>query len=246
MTALFAGRVAVVTGASGSIGKAAARLLFAQGAQLILTDINQDALTEVVAEFRDPERAVLTLMQDVAQYDHAQRVAELAADRFGKVDFVIPSAGLLRTRPFHGMSAADWRSILAVNADGVFNTCLALVPLLNPGGSIVAVASLAAHTGRAGGAHYAAAKGAVVALIKSLAAELAPNIRANAVSPGLIETPLADAVSQDPRYQRLRAAIPMERLGQPEEVATVISFLCSPAASYVTGQIIHVNGGLYA
>ncbi|MGN7126752.1 SDR family NAD(P)-dependent oxidoreductase [Methylorubrum thiocyanatum] len=241
----FSGKVAVVTGATGGIGRATARLLFAQGAHLVLTDINGESLSEIRADFGSDGPTVLTMVQDVADFNHAQSVADFAADRFGKIDLLICAAGLLRTSPFLKLEEADWRHCLSVNSDGVFNTCRAVVPSMTRGGSIVAVSSLAAHTGRSRSAHYAAAKGAVVSFIKSISLELAPSIRVNAVSPGLIDTSLVAAVSAEAPYKSLSESIPMGRLGKPEEVASVISFLCSPAASYITGQVLHVNGGLY-
>ena len=143
------------------------------------------------------------------------------------------------------MADDQWRQTISINLDGVFYFCRAIQPILRDGGAILNIASMAAHRGSYQHAHYAAAKGGVLSLTRSLAVELAPrNIRVNAVSPGLIDTPLIQPLLAV-RGDQLLEATPMHRLGRPEEVANVIVFLCSDMASFVTAETIHINGGLY-
>ncbi len=142
------------------------------------------------------------------------------------------------------MTDEQWRETIGINLDGVFYTCRAIAPLLRDGGAIVNIASMAGHRGSYQHAHYAAAKGAVLSFSRSLALELAPRIRVNAVSPGLIDTPMVKPLLAA-RGDELLAATPLKRLGQPEEVARAIAFLCSDWASFITGETLHINGGLY-
>ena len=143
------------------------------------------------------------------------------------------------------MTDAQWRQTLAVSLDGVFHACRAAMPLLRDGGSIVNIASMAGHRGSVRHAHYAACKAAVLGFTRSLVHELSPRgVRANCVSPGIIATPMTEAVMAQ-NGPTLIANTPMRRFGTPEEVASVIAFLASPAAAFVTGETIHINGGLY-
>ncbi len=154
------------------------------------------------------------------------------------------SAGLYRDQLVDGMTDAQWQQGIGVNLDGVFHCCRAAVPLLGDGAAIVNVASMSGHKGSYLHAPYAAAKGAVLAFTRTLALELAPQVRVNAVSPGLIDTPLVKPLL-DRQGPQLIDSTPLKRLGRPDEVAKVVAFLCSDWASFITAETIHINGGLY-
>ena len=239
----FEGRVLLMSGAAGGIGLATAQVFARAGASLALGDLDERRLEEMRAALGLPEDRLLLARHDVTEPESSRDLVGQAQEKFGGVDIVVPNAGLYPTDPFDSMSAASWSRTLAVNLDGVFHLCQAALPALRPDAAMVLVASMAAHYGSPTHAHYAAAKGGVLSLAKSLAKELAP-VRVNAVSPGLIDTPMVQPLMQA-RGPELLNATPLRRLGAPEEVANCIAFLASPLSSYVTGATLHVNGGLY-
>ena len=239
----FEGRVLLMSGAAGGIGLATAQVFARAGASLALGDLDERRLEEMRAALGLPEDRLLLARHDVTEPESSRDLVRQAQEKFGGVDIVVPNAGLYPTDPFASMSAASWSRTLAVNLDGVFHLCQAALPALRPDAAMVLVASMAAHYGSPTHAHYAAAKGGVLSLAKSLAKELAP-VRVNAVSPGLIDTPMVQPLMQA-RGPELLNATPLRRLGTPEEVANCIAFLASPLSSYVTGATLHVNGGLY-
>lgn len=240
----FEGRVLLMSGAAGGIGFATARVFAGAGASLALGDLDRGRLEEMRAALGLPEHRLLLARHDVTDPESSRDLVKQAQERFGGVDVVMPNAGFYPTDPFEAMSAESWSRTLAVNLDGVFHLCQAALPALRPDASMVLVASMAAHYGSPTHAHYAAAKGGVLALAKSLAKELAPAVRVNVVSPGLIDTPMVQPLMQA-RGPELLNATPLRRLGTPEEVANCIAFLASPLASFVTGMTLHANGGLY-
>lgn len=240
----FTGRTLLLTGASGGIAQATARLFHAQGANVVLTDIAVPAL-EAFAASLDPEAARLaTLRMDAARPEDAQAAVDLACTRFGGIDFLVPAAGIFPDQPFATMTAAQWRDLMAVNLDGVFHLCRAAVAALREGSAIVNLASVAGHRGSRDHAHYSASKSALFGLTRSLALELAPRTRVNAVSPGIIVTGMTEGLRAQ-RGDALLAQTPLGRHGTAAEVASVIGFLCGPGASFITGEVMHVNGGLY-
>ncbi|MFD0860438.1 SDR family NAD(P)-dependent oxidoreductase [Roseovarius aquimarinus] len=238
----FSGRTLLLTGAAGGIGRCIAELFHRSGANLVLGDRDEAAL-ETLAEDMDGARIAM-LAGDAADPDDAQRLVDLAVSRFGGIDYLIPGAGVYPAQPFAQMSDDEWRRTLAVNLDGVFYICRRAQPHLRPGGALVFLTSLAPHRGALTNAHYAAAKGAVGALMRSLTRELAPDIRCNAIAPGIIDTPMIGDFKKTRSDETLKLT-PLARLGLPEEVASVAAFLASDAASFVSGETIQVNGGLY-
>ena len=240
----FSGRTLVLTGANGGIGREVARLFLAQGANLVLSDLNERALAEFVATLDAPSGRVIACGMDAASPADCDHLVRQTLEAFGGIDFLVPSAGIYRAQPMREMTDAQWRETLALNLDGVFFLVRRVVAHLRAQGSIVFLSSMAAHRGAFYNAHYSASKGALLSLTRSLARELGPDVRVNAVSPGVIETPMAADLIKARGADSI-AQTPLRRLGKPEEVASVIAFLCSAAASFVTGEVIHVNGGLH-
>jgi len=238
----FTGRTLVLTGAAGGIGAEIARLFGRSRANLVLSDYAAEALSALAGEF--DESRCLSIAGDASDPAAAQALVDAAVDRFGGVDFLVPGAGIYPIDPFPEMTADAWRRVMNINLDGVFHITRAAVPALTEGSSIVNLTSLAAHRGAKHNAHYAATKGALGALTRSLANELAPKTRVNAVAPGIIDTPMIGDLLKT-RAEETFAQTPLGRLGQPSEIASVVAFLCSDAASFVTGETVQVNGGIY-
>lgn len=241
----LAGKALLLTGAAGGIGQAIARTFLKAGAKVVLADLGEERVAELARALDPVGEATAGLAYDAAMPEDAGRAVALCLERFGRLDCLVPAAAVYEDHPFLGMTDAEWRRTLSINLDGVFYVCRRAVPAMPEGGSIVLIASEAAHAGSSRGhAHYGASKGGVMTLARSLARELAPRIRVNAVSPGTIDTPMVE------NFLRLHgeaqmAATPMRRWGAPREVADAVAFLCGDAASYITGQTMHVNGGSY-
>lgn len=240
----FTGKTLLMTGANGGISRAIARVFFDLGANCVLTDLDLEGVSAFAAELDPTGARVLPLRQDAAKPEEAEAALKALAARFGALDVLVTSAGLYRERRVAEMSDDYWRTGIAVNLDGVFYTCRAAIPHFAEGASIVNVASMAGHRGSVTHADYAAAKGAVLTFSRTLAQELAPKVRVNAVSPGLIDTPMVRPLMAA-NGGALLANTPLKRLGTAEEVARVVAFLASDWASFVTGETVHVNGGLY-
>jgi 3-oxoacyl-[acyl-carrier protein] reductase len=239
------GKVALLTGANGGIPRATAALFQRLGAHLVLTDLDLAALDGFAASLPKTEQRVLTARVDVTKRDEVDEAVAMAGREFDGIDILVTGAGLYVEQEVTAMSDEDWRLALGVNLDGVFYACRAAMPLLRKGGSIVNIASMAGHRGSVRHAHYAACKSAVLGFTRSIVHELAPRgIRANCVSPGIIATPMTESIMAQ-NGAALIAATPMKRFGTPEEVASVIAFLASDAAAFVTGETIHINGGIY-
>ena len=233
----------VVTGAAGEIGLAIAQRFAGQGARLVLTDLDLDGLE--AAARRLPTGAVAAMVpHDVSRMAAGEHVAEISREALGEVDALICCAGLYEDIPLDGVGVPEWRRSLTVNLDGVFYTIQALRPLLAEGSAIVNMASLAGHRGSLDHTPYATAKGGVLALTRSLAQELAPRTRVNAVSPGLIDTAMMQALGRE-RRETMIAATPLRRLGAADEVAAATVFLAGPDAGFITGETLQINGGLY-
>lgn len=240
----FSGKTLLLTGANGGITRAIARTFHELGANLVLTDLDEAGVKGFGAELDATGKRVAALKGDVTQSADADAAVALCQARFGGIDYLVTGAGLYLDQLVETMSDAQWRQTIGINLDGVFYTCRAATKALRDGGAVVNIASMAGHRGSYQHAHYAAAKGAVLSFTRSFALELAPRVRVNAVSPGLIDTPLIQPLLKL-RGSQLLDATPLKRLGRPEEVARVIAFLCSDWASFINGETIHINGGLY-
>lgn len=239
----FAGKVALITGASGGIGKEVARIFHHAGARLVLMDLHEVPLRELAEELGDAQQ-ICWVAGDASNTVQISAALELARTRFGGLDFVIPVAGIYPESRVIETSDEVWRRVMSVNLDGVFQLLRAAVPMVRPGGAVVNFASVAGHRGSRNHGHYAASKAGVIALTRSLAQEVGPGIRVNAISPGTIETSMVTDLVND-RGADMLAGTPLGRYGRPEEVAAVAAFLCSGAASFITGETVHVNGGLF-
>ncbi|MBP0464925.1 SDR family oxidoreductase [Roseomonas sp. PWR1] len=239
------GKVAFLTGANGGIPRATAALFRRLGAHLVLTDLDPAALDDFAKSLPAGEQRILTARVDVTKPEEMEEALAMAGREFGGIDILVTGAGLYVEQEVTAMSDEDWRRTLGINLDGVFFACRAAMPLLRHGGSIVNIASMAGHRGSVRHAHYAACKSAVLGFTRSLVHELSPRgVRANCVSPGIIATPMTESIMAK-NDAALIAATPMKRFGTPEEVASVIAFLASDAAAFVTGETIHINGGIY-
>jgi 3-oxoacyl-[acyl-carrier protein] reductase len=239
----LSGKKALVTGASGGIGGAIATALHAQGAAVALTGTKLAAL-EALAERLD-ERCMV-LAADLADPASADKLVADAEAGLGQVDILVNNAGLTRDTIGVRLSDEDWQKVLDVNLTAGFRLARACLRnmMRRRWGRIIGIGSVVGHTGNPGQANYAAAKAAMVGMSKALAGEVAPrNVTVNVVSPGFIETAMTEVLS-DQIKQRLLERIPAKRMGRPEEVASAVVYLASEEASYVTGQTLHVNGGM--
>lgn len=241
----FAEKTVLVTGATGGIGRAASEMFLAAGANLVLVDINPAALTDTIAQIDPTGAKAIIVGADVTRMEACVSAVASAVERFGGIDVLVPSAGIYRDEMFATMTPEQWRLTMAVNLDGVFNIIRASLPALRPEASIINLASRAGHSGGSlGHAHYGATKGGILALTRGLARELGPRIRVNAVSPGVIETPMTAEALVTTGDEVIRQT-PLARFGTATEVASAIAFLASAEASFITGETIHVNGGIY-
>jgi 3-oxoacyl-[acyl-carrier protein] reductase len=245
MTLDFRGRTLVLTGANGGIGREVAKLFGQAGANLVLADVNvNDLETFVSAHLGSASQRVVMLGVDSTRVEDVDALIALAVSHFGGIDFLVPGAGIYLAQPFAQMTDEQWHRTISVNLDGVFYVTRRAANHLSQNSSIVNLSSMAAHRGAFYNAHYSASKGALISLTRSLARELGPKTRVNAVSPGIIDTPMASDLIKTRGADSI-AQTPLKRLGTPAEIASVIGFLCSDAAAFITGEVIHVNGGLH-
>jgi 3-oxoacyl-[acyl-carrier protein] reductase len=248
----FNDKVAIVTGGASGIGAATARALAIAGARVVVADTNPESLRKMEFKMKEEDRPFLGVPADVGDETAVEALIKQAFSHFGGIDMLVNNAGI--SPKHHGKKAnlwempiAEWDRVMAVNIRGAFLCCHFAVPKMieRGGGAIVNVSSLAAKAGSAiTGCHYVVSKAGVVGLTKILAREVAEyGIRVNAVAPGRIDTPMIWDVPPEVNEQ-YRKTIPLKRLGKPEDVADGILFLLSDAASYITGLVLDINGGL--
>ncbi len=240
------GKVALVTGASRGIGAASAELLARAGARVVVNYCRERSAAEAVVDrIRARGGEALAIGADVGVKAHVEKLVHKAREAFGTIDILVNNAGIWTYGAIAEMEEAVWRETMRVNLDSIFYCCRTVVPLMIAagGGRIINVSSTAGQRGEAFHSHYAATKGAIISFTKSLAAELAAHgILVNCVAPGWVDTDMsAEALRQE--GDKIRATIPLGRAGTAEEIAGAILFLASELATYITGEILNVNGG---
>jgi len=242
------GKVAIVTGGTRGIGLAIAGWLAEHGASVVISGRDADRLNAAVKELQAHGTPVEGLVADAAKREDADRLVETARERFGRLDILVNNAGITRDGLVIRMKDEDWDRVLETNLKGAFLMTRAASKAMvraKAGGRIINIASTAGAMGNPGQANYSAAKAGLIGLTKATARELAHwSILVNAVAPGLIETDMAAALPAEARDAML-AQVPLKRIGTAREVAEMVGFLAGDGAAYVTGQVFHVNGGLY-
>ena len=240
-----AGKIALVTGAARGIGRGIAEKLGSEGADLAIVDLHADAMADTAQALTAAGRRVLTLGADVGDRAQADRVVATAIAHFGHLDILVNCAGINRDAILHRMTDEQWDDVIRVDLSAVFYLTRAAATHMRQRGSgrIINISS-ASWQGNVGQANYAAAKAGVIGLTKTAARELAPKgVTANAICPGFIATEMTRAVPPE-AWERIASRIPMGRVGKPEDVGNLVAFLASDEASYITGEVINVGGGL--
>jgi 3-oxoacyl-[acyl-carrier protein] reductase len=241
------GKKAIVTGGSRGIGRACVEQLAAEGATVAFVyNSNQQAAEALVAELTAQGRQVRALQADVRNAPRAQEIVEALIAEWTRIDILVNSAGIVKDGLTGSMTDEQWRDVLDTNLGGTFNYCRAVSQpmLMQRSGSIVNISSTAAEFASRGQVNYAASKGGINGLTRALAKELAQRkVRVNAVAPGMIETDMSQVV-RGIAGDQIKNIIPMKRIGKPQEIASVVAFLASDEASYLTGQVLRVDGGL--
>jgi 3-oxoacyl-[acyl-carrier protein] reductase len=242
-------QVAIVTGGSRGIGKAIVQALAKEGVKVAFVyKGSADAARELETEIAGAGSVAKAHQGDVADPATGERIVEAVLAEWGRVDILVNNAGVIRDKLFLQMEAEDWDAVVSTNLTGSFGFCKAVAKQMafkQRSGRIINVSSIAAEHVNVGQANYAASKGAINSLTRVLAVELGRrNVLVNAVAPGFIETDMSQAVRNLAGEDNLKKLIPVRRLGKPEDIAAVVVFLAGPAAAYITGQVITVDGGL--
>ena len=244
---MLEGKVALITGAARGIGKAIALKFAEEGADVAFTDlVINEAAEETISEIAAFGHKVKGYASNAANFDETHAVVEEILKDFGRIDILVNNAGITKDGLVMRMSEAQWDAVIAVNLKSAFNFIHAVVPQMSrqKGGSIINMASIAGQMGNPGQINYASSKAGMIALAKSIAQEMGPKgIRANAIAPGFIETAMTEALPEAVRTEWMKK-IPLRRGGKPEDVADVALFLASDLSSYVSGQVIQIDGGM--
>ncbi len=237
------GKTALITGATGGIGRQIAKKMHAQGATLALTDMNLDTLKAFQAELGD---RVFVYSANLTDSESLNQLVKQAQADMGRIDILVNNAGITKDGLAMRMTDDQWQAVLNINLTAGFKLARAVIPgmMKNRFGRVISMASIVGVMGNAGQANYSASKAGLIAMSKCMAQELASRgITFNSVAPGFIKTPMTDALSEEVRAQLLKE-VPMGRLGTAEDIANTVVFLASDEAAYITGQTIHVNGGM--
>ena len=244
---LLIGKTAIITGASRGIGRGIAKIFVENGCAVAFTyNSNKEAADDLVAELSSEEVKVKGYKSNAANYNEAQKLVEEVLEDFGNLDILVNNAGITKDNLLMRMSEEDFDQVIEINLKSIFNMTKAIQRtfLKQRHGSLIHMSSVVGVKGNAGQANYAASKAGMIGFSKSVALELGSrNIRSNVIAPGFIETEMTDKLSEDV-LQGWRDGIPLKRGGQPEDVANACVFLASDLSSYITGQVLHVDGGM--
>lgn len=243
----FTEKKALVTGSGGGIGKSIALLLAQMGADIVINDVSVENAKQTAEEIRSKGRKVLVSNANVVKDMEVKEMFETIASDFGGIDILVNNAGITRDSLLMEMEEDHWDQVMDVNLKGVFLCCKYGAKLMSQKeyGKIINISSASGQMGNIGQVNYAASKGGVISITKTLAKELARyKINVNAVAPGFIKTPMTQTVPEKVE-KYLIGQIPLRRAGEPEEIANAVAFLASDMSSYITGQILSINGGMY-
>ncbi len=241
------GKIALVTGAAQGIGRDIALGLAADGADVAICDVNLEAAQKTAGDIEGKGRKALALKANVATSADVTAMVDQVVEKFGRIDILVNNAGITRDGLILRMKDEDWDLVLSINLKGAFLCTKAALKYMTKqrAGTIINIASIVGAMGNAGQVNYVASKAGLIGMTKTIAREYANrNVTSNAVAPGFIDTAMTQALSENVR-QELAKQIPLGRLGSSEDVANAVRFLASPAAAFITGQVIHVNGGMY-
>jgi len=241
------GKIALVTGAAQGIGRDIALGLAADGADVAICDVNLEAAQKTAGDIEAKGRKALALKANVAASADVTAMVDQVVEKFSRIDILVNNAGITRDGLIVRMKDEDWDLVLSINLKGAFLCTKAALKYMTKQrtGTIINIASIVGAMGNAGQVNYVASKAGLIGMTKTIAREYANrNVTSNAVAPGFIDTAMTQALSENVR-QELAKQIPLGRLGSSEDVANAVRFLASPAAAYITGQVIHVNGGMY-
>ncbi len=244
---MLSDKVAIVTGASRGIGRSIALALAAQGAKVVASARNAEALADLTAEIKGQGGDALAVVGDVAVEDDANNLVKQAVEVYGQVDVLINNAGITRDGLLLRMKNEDWDAVLDTNLKGAFLCTRAVAKVMSKqrSGRIINISSVVGEMGNAGQANYCASKAGLLGLTKSVARELARrNVTVNAITPGFIVTDMTEEMTDKAR-ETLTEQIPLGRLGAAEDIANAVIFLASDQSAYITGQVLGVNGGMY-
>lgn len=245
---MLKGKTAIITGSGRGIGRAIALAMAAQGANIVVNDVNMESADEVVAEIEAMGRQAIAVKADVTAEEQVLAMVEACINRFGKLDILVNNAGIIQTAPVTEIDGKDWDRVMEVNLKGVFLCCkAALAPMkAQHGGKIINIASVAGKRGGGllGNSCYSASKGGVIAFTKSLARESGPfGINVNAITPAFTDTEMTRSIAPD-KKEFIIKMLPLGRVGQPADIAGAVCFLASSMSDYMTGEIMDVDGGL--
>lgn len=240
-------RVAIVTGSSRGIGKAIALELSSNGVRVVINYNNNEAMAiETKREIENNGGNAITVKADVSEFNQAKKLVDETINEYGKIDILINNAGITRDKSFRKMTEDEWRRVIDVNLNSIFNMSNSVLPFMNDKnfGRIINISSVIGQIGAFGQTNYSASKAGIIGFTKSLALETAKNnITVNAICPGYVETEMVGAMPSEV-LENITSKIPLRRLGQAQEIAKAVTFLINDGG-YVTGQQLNINGGLY-
>lgn len=240
------GKVAIVTGGAQGIGKSIATQLALAGANVVIADVMEEKAKSTAQEISQSGNEAISIGVDVSSLSSVEEIVKKTLDKFGRIDILVNNAGVTRDALVMRMKEEDWDLVLDINLKGAFNCIKIVSPVMmkQKSGKIVNIASIVGISGNAGQANYSASKGGLIALTKTCAKELASRqINVNAVAPGFIQTSMTERLPAQVK-EKLSSQIPLGKIGKPEDVASAVLFLVSEKSSYITGEVIKVDGGM--